>query len=90
MLRRKLQMEGRNWFSAEEAVWQSLIKSMFCVVFNWSNSETNKAPKIVVHNGGKKHMKLTVKCQEKLLSVLFLHVGGAKSDNAYVCSDPFV
>lgn len=42
-LRREMHKEGRKWFPTAEAVWQSLIMLMFCVVYgrsNWFNWET--------------------------------------------------
>lgn len=55
MLRHKMQMEGKNisTFSTEEAVWQTHIVLMFCIVLNWSTQETkrgfNQVPEIIVY-----------------------------------------
>lgn len=45
MPRREMREEGRKWFPTAEAVWQSLIMLMFCVVYgrsNWFNWETDE------------------------------------------------
>lgn len=83
-------MESRKWLSTAEAVQQTLIMPMLCVVYsrsNWSNSETNmffiRRPGLLFVKGKKKCKKPTEKRQKKLYPLTAVRMNR-------VCSDYFV